>query len=120
MLEKNRNILSQMLRKLPVHKPPTDLWQDLEDKLPEEEPQGEGPLDDHDHDDKGQPSSDLIESLIPALQQEILPLLKDEVEEQVKKAITEYCERHFKRLAREVIKEELRLTSNSRANFRHR
>ena len=90
---------------------PTEEPQDIElpeDKLPEEEPQGEGPLDDHDHDDKGQPSSDLIESLIPALQQEILPLLKDEVEEQVKKAITEYCERHFKRLAREVIKEELR------------
>ncbi|MFK7827801.1 MAG: response regulator [Oligoflexales bacterium] len=50
----------------------------------------------------------LIESLIPALQQEILPLLKQEVEDQVKKAIIEYCELHFKRLARDVIKEELR------------
>ena len=50
----------------------------------------------------------LLESLIPALQEEILPLLKKEVEEQVKKAIVEYCELHFKRLARDVIKEELR------------
>ncbi|NRA43820.1 MAG: response regulator [Oligoflexales bacterium] len=77
--------------------------------LPEEEPSQESDQEkQEDHSLNLDTNPVLIESLIPVLQQEILPLLKQEVEEQVKKAIIEYCELHFKRLARDVIKEELR------------
>lgn len=55
-----------------------------------------------------EPSSVFMQSLLPVLQKEILPLLKKEVEERVKQSVKEYCELNFKRLAREVIKEELR------------